>query len=349
MKALRCVAAATLLFGLAPDAIADGRNPGSLLVYPVHRSGGIENTLAFTIVCVTNTEYRMLQTPGSFGGSTTAHFQYFNVVANTSGVQDAEFFPLNCVEFNAREFLTPADTVCVLTSCHNQVPGGNLVTEGYLVVKAENPAFFGQAWSFNYLIGSEIVINAQGAIYGLNAIPFSSPQRFQSATDVNFNGRCELDGREYEAAPDQLYIPSFLAVNESQLALVNLTGDARDINTVFISAWNDMEVPLSATRPFNCWFDEPLTKVAPFFDPVKLALQANDPTELDIDCDNDDDFETGWAILDSIDVSTGAGFPVDSDGVLLGSITAGAGTALGSGDLLWESVALQSNGVVFTP
>jgi hypothetical protein len=344
MKALRCVAAATLLFGLAPDAIADGRNPGSLLIYPVHRSGGIEGTLAFTIVCVTNINTQP-QTPFSWGGSTVAHFQYFNVVPNAND----PFTPTNCVEFNAHPFLTPADTLCVLTSCHNAVPGGNKVTEGYLVVKAEDPSNFNTAWSFNYLIGSEIVINASGAMYGVNAIPFYSPQPMGQPTDVNGNRRCELDDVEYEAAPDLLYMPSFLAVNDSQLALINLTGDARDRNLVFFSIWNDMEVPTSASRQFSCWFDQPLSVVAPAFGAAFLALRPNDPYELDIDCDNVDDFETGWAIIDSLDVETVGGLPVSNDGVILGSLTAGIYTAIGSGDLLWESVATQSNGVVFTP
>jgi hypothetical protein len=346
MKALRCVAAATLLFGLAPDAIADGRNPGSLLVYPVHRSGGggIEGTLAFTIVCVTNINTQPV-TPSSFGGSTYAHFQYFNVVKNAAD----PFKPLNCVEYNQLEFLTPADTLCVLTSCHNAVPAGNQVTEGYLVVKAENPNLFNTPWSFNYLIGSEIVINAFGAVYGLNAVPFESPQPVYANTDVNGNRRCELNGVEYEPCPDQLYMPSFLAANESQLALVNLTGDARDCNTVYFTIFNDMELPMSATRPFSCWFDQPLTAVAPVFSALTLMNKPNDPTELDIDCDNDDDFETGWAIIDSLDVSSLGGFPISSDGAILGSLTAGVGTAMGSGDLLWESVDKQSNGVVFTP
>jgi hypothetical protein len=307
----------------------------------VHRSGGIEGS-AFTIVFVTNTN-TYPQNPTSFGGSTNVHYQYFNVVKNPANA----FQPLNCVDFDRREFLTPADTLCVLTTCHNAVRAGG--QEGYLVVKAEDPAAFGQAWSFNYLIGNEIVINASGAIYGLNAIPFESNQAPGSATDVNGNGRCELDGVEYEAVPDQLYIPSYVALVESQLALVNLTGDARDINTVYLSIWNDMEIPLSATLAFNCWFDQPLTAVSPAFAESFLQLLPNDPKELDIDCDNVGDLETGWAIIDSIDVSTMGGLPVDVDGAMVGSITAGGPTLLGTGDLLWESTDKQSNGVIFTP
>ena len=348
MKALHFVAAAAMLFSLAPDALADGRKPGSLLIYPVHRSGGIENS-AFTIICVTNTN-TLPQTPVSFGGGTNVHFQYFNVVANPANA----FQPLNCVEFNTTRYLTPADTLCVLTTCDNATTAAG--QEGYLVVKAEDPMYFRQAWDFDYLIGNEVVINASGAIYGLNAIPFEAlpngprgVEDFGAPTDLNGNGRCELDGREYEAVPDQLYIPSYVALVESQLCLVNLTGDARDLNTVYMSIWNDMEVPLSATLVFNCWFDQPLTAVSPAFEESFLKLLPNDPKELDIDCDNLGDLETGWAIIDSIDVSSAGGLQISRDGAMVGSITAGGKSMLGTGDLLWESVALQSNGVVFTP
>jgi hypothetical protein len=340
MHALRAVAAATLLLGaVAPDLAAGGRNPGSLLIYPVHRSGAS----LFTIVCVTNTNTAP-QTPFSFGGSTTVHYQYFNVIPNPAN----KFQPLNCVDFDRREFLTPADTLCVLTGCHNAVaPGGQ---EGYLVVNAENPAAFRQAWSWNFLIGSEIVINASGAIYSVNAIPFVSPLQTGTATDVNQNTRYDLDGIEYEQAPEFLYIDSYVALVESQLAMVNLTGDARDLNTLFFSIWNDNEFPLSASLVFNCWFDCPLSSVSPAFDEGFLAgLAANDPSELDIDCDGLGDLETGWAIIDSIDVSTGGGLAVSPDGAVVGSITAGGPTLLGAGHLLWESFTKQANGTIFTP
>ena len=110
------------------------------------------------------------------------------------------------------------------------------------------------------------------AVYLLNANVVSG-----EPTDLNFNQRCDLDDVEYEAVPDVLYIPSYVALVESQLCLVNLTGDARDLNTVYLSIWNDMEIPLSATLVFNCWFDQPLTAVSPAFDESFLSLLPNDP------------------------------------------------------------------------
>jgi hypothetical protein len=324
MKALRCLAAATALFGFAPEALADQNEPASLLIYPVHRSGGA----FFTIVCVTNTNAQP-QTPMSFGGGTNVHFQYFNVVANPAN----PFQPLNCVDFDTTQYLTPADTFCVLTGCHNATTAKG--QEGYLVVKATNPALFNSPWSFNYLVGNEIVINASGATYGLNAVAVESEVGFQGNTDLNGNGYCDLDDDEYDDLSDELIIPSFVALIESQLCLVNLTGGPRDLNTVYLSIWNDMELPLSATLVFNCWFDQPLTAVSPAFQESFLSLLPNDPKELDIDCDNVGDLQTGWAVIDSIDVSTTGGLPVDDDGAMVGSITAGGASMLGTGDLLW--------------
>ena len=338
MQLLRIAAAASVLLGLVPDALADGRNPGSLLVFPVHRSGGGY----FTIVSVTNTNTQP-QTPWSFGGSTNAHFAYFNVLPNAAD----PFQPLNCVEFDTTRFLTPADTLSVLTGCQNATLSNG--QEGYLVVKAEDPSYFRRPWDFDHLIGNEVVINASGAIYGLNAIPFEAVTGEGNATDVDLDGRCDLDGVEYEGVPDQLFVPSYVALADSQLCLVNLTGDARDRNTIYMSIWNDMEIPMSATLTFNCWFDQPLTIVSPAFDESFLGLLPNDPAELDVDCDNVGDLETGWLMIESIDVSTPGGFPVAADGALLGSITAGGTSLLGAGDLLWESTALQYNGVVFMP
>jgi hypothetical protein len=339
MQALRTLAAATLLLGaIAPDVAAGGRNPGSLLLYPVHRSG----SGFFTIVCVTNTNTQP-QNPVSFGGSTGVHFDYFNVTPNPANA----FQPLNCTDFDRHEFLTPADTLCVLTTCHNAVTAQG--QEGYVVIKAENPSLFSSPWVFNFLVGSEIVINASGAIYSLNAIPFFGiGDGLGSPTDVNRNGRADFDNVEYQAVPETLIVDSYVALVESQLAIVNLTGGPRDLNTLFFSIWNDNEFPLSATVVFNCWFDQPLKNVSPAFDENFLrGLAANDPNELDITCDGVGDLETGWALIDSIGVQLGqSGITFSADGAIVGSITAGGESLLGAGHLLWESLATQTNGSV---
>ncbi len=331
--------AAVLAATLAPAALADGRNPGSVLVYPVQRSG----PQFFTVVSVTNTNL-MPATPMTFGGSTLVHFEYANTVANPAD----PCVPLNCVIFDRVEFLTPADTLSVLTSCHNAVsPNGQA---GYLVVSAQDPTMFDVAWSFDFLIGSELVVNASGGMYSLNAIPFTAVPAALAATDVDLEGDLDFDGVEYEGIADQLYIDSFLAIDGSQLSLINLTGGPRDLNTLQFDIWNDNEFPLSTTKTFACWFDLPLTQVSPLFAAAFLAGVPNDPGELDLTCNGLGNIETGWARIESVDVSTQGGNFIAADGAILGAITAGPMMQMiDGGHLLWESpdvapTAKQTNG-----
>ena len=337
MKALHLLAGAALFAAaLAPEAQADGRNPGSLLVYTVHRSG----TMMFTIVCVTNTA-TLPQTPASFGGSVNAHFEYVNVTPNPAD----PFMPLSCTIFDRVEFLTPADTLCVLTTCHNaSAPGGQ---EGYLVITAEDPRFFQRTAIHNDLIGSEMVVNGAGAVYSINAIAFEAGD-----DDVPSTGELPLNGVCYELAPDVLYIDSYVALAGSQLALINADGAFRDKNDVYFAVWNDNERALSATLRFNCWFDQPLTSVSPLFAEAFLQSLPNDPQELDINCDGIGDIETGWATIDSRGVFQPGGQPIltpgATDGALLGSITAGPTTSINGGRLLWE-FGTQPDGELLRP
>lgn len=335
----RYLLAAALLAGVcASDALAHGRKAGSCLIYPVHRSG----PRFFTIVCVTNIN-RAPRTPISLGGSTNVHFEYANVIPNAQGYV---FKPYDCTIFDRIEFLTPADTLCVLTACHNPTtPGGQ---EGYLVVTAEDPTRFQTPWSHNYLIGSEIVTNSSGVTYSVEALSFKSPLADGQATDVNpANQKRDFNGQEYEAIPDVLYLDSFVALAGSHLALINLTGNARAENTLLFQVWNDNEYPLSTTLIFNCWFDQPLAVISPMFTQDFLRSLPNDPRELDINCDTRDDLETGWASIQSIGVTLPGGASISSDGAILGCMTSGITTVLGGGRLLWESDATQDNGSFF--
>ena len=173
--------------------------------------------------------------------------------------------------------------------------------------------------------------------------PIQSPKPPGAPTDFNNNGRLDFDGIEYEQLPDRLYIDSFIAVVGSGLALINLTGTDQDINTVLFSVWNDFEVPLSATLQFNCWFDQPLANISTLFTQGFLAGTPNDPDELDINCDGVDDFETGWASIQSLGVRNPGGLLISPDGALLGALTTGIG-GINGGRLLAESRTKQENG-----
>ncbi|MCA8942722.1 MAG: hypothetical protein KDB80_09215, partial [Planctomycetes bacterium] len=226
----------------ASSAMADGRKPGSKLVFPVHRSGAT----MFTIVCVTNTNTAPA-TPTSFGGGTNVHFEYANVVPNPADACR----PLGCIVFDRVEYLTPADTLSVLTSCHNATAAGG--QEGYLVVTAQSPYVFNSDWCHDHLIGSEMVVNASGSVYAINAAAL----RCFEEPEVPCVLLQPCNGQLYECLPHCL-MDSFIALAGSQLALVSATDDDPNIvRDLYFEVWNDNEFALSATKRMNCWFDVP--------------------------------------------------------------------------------------------
>ena len=334
-RAFLANACGAILFALTAiavggPALAEGRKPGSLLVYPVHRSGqGV-----FTIVSVTKTN---LQPPAgvTLGGATNLHFNYVNTVP----VGGDPFRP-DCTVFDRIEFVTPADTLSRLVHCHN---AGAPVQEGYLVVAAQDPLLQPSAWSHNFLIGSETVITAQGGVYSINAISFRSPQPARSATDRDGDGQYDFDGQEYEGVPDDLILDTFLALDDVSLALINLTGGVAFEATLKLEIWNDNEFALSATRGFRCWFEESLRDVSLVLDGSWLAVNTpTDPVELDTNCDGVADFETGWVRVRGLEASSlGQSIP---NPAILGALTPGDGAVVDGGRLLWESEAVQLNG-----
>lgn len=340
MKLLAPALATLCMATLVSDAMAGGREPGSLLIYPIHRSGiqasAIPGAAFFTVLSVTNTNLQPA-TILSLGGSTNVHFNYVNVDRNPLN----QFRPFGCAIFDRVEALTPADTLSVLTGCHNATFGNQ---EGYVVVYAENPTLFQTPWSHNHLLGTELVVSSSGITYELDAIALKSPVAAGAATDLNSNTARDFDGAEYEQLADKLYISSFLAIADSALTLINFTGTDQDKNRVLFSVWNDYEFPLSATLEFNCWFEAKLASISTLFTNSFLAGTPNDPQELDLDCDGYDDLETGWAIIQSLGVRNAGGVLIAADGALAGAITTGVSQAISGGRLLAESVAKQANG-----
>lgn len=328
--------ATALLAGLSGGAFADGRKPGSALVYPVQRSGALKTATSFvsppyfTVVSVTNTNL----VPKS--GATNIHIEYVNAAQSTD-----PFKPLHCSVVDRIEHLTPADTRSFLTACQN--PGA--FNEGYLVITALDPKGFLVPWSHDYLIGSELIVNGMGIIYELNAIPFDSPQPTGSPTDVDNDGQLDFDGFEYEAIPDELYIDVFEPLMSPALSLINLTGGTAFDASVSFSVWNDNEFPLSSTLTFRCWFDTRLTDISLVFSESFLANNTpDDPSEIDTDCDGVGDIESGWARIRGLVASSTA--ESIQNPALLGAVTAPKMPMfqMGGGRLLWESAALQGNG-----
>ncbi len=319
---------------LSPAAFADGRNPGSALIYPIHRSDlGVQaqggSVQFFTVINVTNINL----SPTT--GTTNVMYEYVNIIPDPQDPKN----PLSCLIFDRVETLTPADTLSVLTSCHNAAGG----QEGYLVVHAQDPDLFKTAWSFNFLTGSELCINSLGAVYNINAIPFESPVPSGSATDLDGDGQLDFDNNEYEGVPDELCIDSFIGLANSSLTILNLSGGTEFKATVGFDVFNDNEFPMSATLQFTCWAECRLSDISPVFTDFFLRFNTpNDPAELDTNCDGVGDLETGWAIIDGIVASS----PVETiqDPALLGALTLSPGSFFQGGVLLWESTAKQTNG-----
>ncbi len=332
---LQLLTASALLAAVIPaPGMADGLEPGSVLIFPFHRTRFVGGPTFFTAVAVTNTNLTPASPLNGLGGSTNAHYEYVNVVPNPQN----QHLPLDCAIADRIEFLTPADTRVVLTNCDN----GVVEAEGYLVVSATNPNTFADDWSHNYLVGSELVVSSNAGLWYLNAIPFKSPKADQAATDMDFDEQLDFDGIEYEGIPDELILDSFVAALDSSIVLINLSGGNAFTANVRFDVFNDNERALSATLAFRCWTEARLIEISQVFHPTFLELNTvNDPTELDINCDNDDDLETGWARIRGLNHSSS----VEScpDAALLGALQAGPIIKLGA-RRLWESKAKQFDG-----
>lgn len=241
------------LIALSLKASADTIEPGSLLVFP-----NFDNTrFELSLLTVTNTN------DDPVNGSINVEFVYIN--GN------------NCQEFNRTRTLTPNDEISVVTKFDNP----NMV-KGYCYVFAKNKTT-GHATSFNYLIGMELVFVAGTidnhpvgvGIYEYSPWTFKAVPAQGSDTDVAHgnnppNGLRDLDGIEYQAAPNKLLFPRFLgqggpySVTED-LILINLTGGALFNATVDFLVYNDNEDIFSAQFNFTCWARVHLSDVSAVF------------------------------------------------------------------------------------
>jgi len=257
----RFVAAGLLLAGLSSTALASqGRNAGSLLVYPEfdNRHG------TYTILTVTNVETAEKEEP------IVAEFVY---VGRYEGPNNDDNF---CQEFNRREALTPADTFTCLTDVHNPQDD-----QGYVFIYARE--FLGQpggqplagdAIRHNFLTGNVVTID------GYRAFEFSvNPVSYLGINADNGDGDLLLDGNEYGRSPGEIVIPRFLGQNgmrQSELILLALSGGPLDDTTVDFLIFNDNEEIFSSEFTFRCWDRVYLTDISLLFENDFLADYTND-------------------------------------------------------------------------
>ena len=280
-KLFQSVLALGALVPLATPSLADGRNPGSLLLYPEFDHTNGRNTL----LTVTNTRVDR---------SVVVHFKY------VSGQNDAT----RCTIANVWETLTPGDTITVLTGTHN--PGN--FNKGYVYIYAVTAVGTnGKAVSFNYLAGDVVQLGGDRTFdYAINPLPFRAVPFLDSLTDLENggvgDGIRDLDGLEYEAAPDRILVPRFFGQASQQgpgassdVILVALSGGKQFETIVSLLLYNDNEEIFSGEHAFRCWEKLPLIGLnAAFSNDFLKTGTMHDTSESVLG------LETGWFQLDGL-------------------------------------------------
>jgi hypothetical protein len=137
---------------------------------------------------------------------------------------------------------------------------------------------------FNYLLGQSMTLEGISSFsYALNTVNFRGIGDGQFA-DCDEDAHRDLDGCEYDPAPEKILIPRFLGQSESvrsELLLINLTGGVAFTNLLFFEIFNDNEEMFSAQHAFRCWKRVPLTSISNAFTNSFLANATNDnPNEV---------------------------------------------------------------------
>ena len=252
---LGLVAAAAMLMSL--EASAQSLDPGSLLLYPeFDNRDGVANALT-----ITNTNDTQV-------GTVYVEFVYID--------------EKTCLEFNRTVELTPNDTLTVLTKFHNPE-----YEQGYVYLFAKNEA--GEPIAFDWLIGSNMIIDGLGLWqYSTNPFVFKAAEGLADGdvTDMETppDGIRDLDGNEYEQAPDVVLIPRFFgqtSMIHSRLIMIALSGGADFYTTVDSLIYNDNEEVFSAEDTFSCWTKKHLLQISGIFSNEFLTLHTNhDPNEI---------------------------------------------------------------------
>ena len=323
MRLTQFVFTGLTVVGLASAVMANGRNPGSLLLFPEFDN----RTANLTLVTVTNTNGDMTPVAGNaLAGTVNVEFVYIGKYGPNGQV-------LDCFEFNRTETLTPNDTLTVITSAHNPQ-----MEQGYLYVFAKDRST-GAAKVWNHLIGNEMTIEGITALdYSLNPISYKGIGN-GTITDLDGDGNRDLDGLEYEAVPDEILIPRFLGqggTTNSELILIALSGGRAFTTVVNFWIYNDNEEAFSAQFAFDCWERARLTVISGIFLETFLDTTNDAPNEILGATSR----ESGWMRVYGATAFSTAEQIQDPAiyAVLVERIS-----MHGASDLPFESVALQDN------
>lgn len=272
----------TLLFALgclaclAARAPAQVSTPGSLLLYPEYDSES--GTGIINLITVTNTD-------GDGPAGVDTEWNYVNGAT--------------CVRVNLFVDLGPGDTFTTITRSHNPFPG-----HGYLYVVAIDPGF-GPARVHNHLIGTSTVLNGIHAFdYTIQPLAFEGIGDGQH-TDLDGDGKQDLDGREYTRVADQVVIPRFYGQDfiKSRLIMIDLTGGAGWQTDLQFLIHNDNSQQFSAQHSFECWKEVDLLDISGVFGNDFLANNTNhDPLEIY----GVPSQESGWILVDGGQTTNGS-------------------------------------------
>jgi hypothetical protein len=314
-KLFASLALAGAVLGLGVTASAGLPTPSSLLVYPCY-----DNTRATdTLVTVTNTN-----TDTTVGAN--------NLPVGTVDVEFVYINGDNCLETNRTRRLTPGDTITVLTRLDN--PNSQ---RGYLYVFAKKAGV--GAISFNYLIGTSLAFSANDSRdFELLPICFKGVPAAGAATDLDSDGRRDLNGLEYSQAPDELAFARFIGQGpaQSSLVLINLAG-ARFNAVIDFLIYNDNEEVFSAQYTIDCWDRVALSEINGVFNNEFLFTSTNhNPNEVF----GLPGVETGWFSLDG-NVANSSADVVQDPAILAALIESFNGD--GGAQLPWQ-IGEQANG-----
>lgn len=314
--------AGAAVLGLTAGASAGVQTAGSLLVFPYFESGRNAASGLDTYVTVSNINLN----PDN--GTIKVEYVYINGTT--------------CLEFNRTRTLTPGDTLTVNTRMDNP----NAVS-GYLYVFAKNKTT-GAATSFNHLVGTSRVIsgNSSGDME-IAPFVFRANGAEGANTDVDSDGYRDLNGTEYEGAPDQIFIPRFLGQGpaSSQLILIGLTG-TKFTTTVDLLIWNDNEEVFSGQHTVDCWQKTPLSNISGAFN-NDFLLSTNHTTG-----ESFNSIETGLFWVNGL-IANSTAASVQGPAVLaclVESVNSGSGAVLpyavgtqNNGDLVNQSLFADNN------
>ncbi|MCB9915908.1 MAG: hypothetical protein H6828_12325 [Planctomycetes bacterium] len=269
--------------GMASEAVAGGRNPGSLLLYPEfdNRAGTV------TVLTITNT--------ADSGSAVDVEFVYIGRYQQCGGPGSTSGGHCNvdCEEFNRTERLTANDTLTLITNFHNPQH-----EQGYVYAFARDGV--NSPIAHNYLIGNVMTVESLETFeYSVNPVVYTA----NNPADGN-NGIRLLNGTQYEEAADEILFPRFLGQGgnfNSELILIGLTGGAAFDTTVDFLIYNDNEEVFSSEYTFYCWDRVHLLEISGIFHNQFLADFTNDDSQELLGAPH---VETGWFRMDGAQASS---------------------------------------------